>query len=103
MPFRAAAAVAPLLPLVRSCAHLAQPRSYTTDTRSVDRMQREPLRAESAVRIRRWPACSTMEAEIEPAGSAAAGMPLVLKVPVAPPGLFAPAASGATTETRYES
>ena len=58
------------------------------------------LEAGSAVTIRRWPACAAREAVIAPQGGAAAGLPEILTVPLAPPGLFAPAASGATTETR---
>lgn len=47
-----------------------------------------PLKAGTTVRIRRWPACSTMEAEIEIVGAGPAGAPSLFKVPVAPPGLF---------------
>jgi len=46
------------------------------------------LKPGTTVRIRHWPACSAMEAEIEIAGAGMAGASLMLKVPVAPPGLF---------------
>jgi len=46
------------------------------------------LKAGTTVRIRRWRACSSMEAEIEIAGAGSAGAPMHLEVPVAPPGLF---------------
>jgi hypothetical protein len=58
------------------------------------------LEAGSAVTIRRWPACASMEAVIAPQGGGAIGLPGTLTVPLAPPGLFAPAAPDATTETR---
>jgi hypothetical protein len=58
------------------------------------------LEAGSVVTIRRWPACAAMEAVIAPQDGGEAGLPEILTVPLAPPGLFAPAAPGATTETR---
>ena len=58
------------------------------------------LQAGSAVTIRRWPACAAMEAVIAPQDGGEDGLPVILTVPLAPPGLFAPAAPGATTETR---
>jgi len=51
------------------------------------------LRAGERVRVRKWNACAGMAAEIEPPEGRIAGASGTLQVPVAPPGLFLPAAA----------
>jgi hypothetical protein len=46
------------------------------------------LKAGTTVRIKRWHACTSMDAEIEITAAGPAGTHILFKVPVAPPGLF---------------
>jgi hypothetical protein len=51
------------------------------------------LRAGETVRVRKWNACAGMAAEIETPEGRIAGASGTLQVPIAPPGLFRPAAA----------